>query len=158
MKPAKASSKRTRAEDAKTQVLRRQGALHSHPEGVQDEAFCQGEFFDARDLVQVRYEMLRRHQVDGKSVTDVAESFGVSRQSFYSTEAAFSQMGIVGLLPRPRGPKRAHKCTDEILDFIDQQSHDLSAKSRAALVQTRFGIPINPRSLQRALMRRKKKR
>jgi len=157
MRRAKDSSKPRSAGDAKTEVLRRQGTLHPRPEVVQDEAFRQGEFFDARDLVQVRYEMLRRHQVDGKTVTDVAESFGVSRQAFYTSEAAFQEMGILGILPRQRGPKRAHKCTDEILEFVEQQAADLPAKDMAAMIQKHFGVSINPRSIQRALMRRKKK-
>lgn len=143
--------------DGKTEVLRRQGGLHPHPEAVQDEAFHRGEFFDARDLVQVRYEMLRRHQVDGKPVTDVADSFGVSRQAFYTTEAAFQEMGILGILPRQRGPKRAHKCTDEILEFVEQQAADLPAKDMAAMIRKHFGVSINPRSIQRAVVRRKKK-
>jgi len=65
-------SKLGRAIDSKAEALRQQGALHSHPDTVRDEAFRQGEFFDPRDLVQVRYEMLRHHQVDGQAVTEVA--------------------------------------------------------------------------------------
>jgi len=145
--------------DVKTQVLRQQGALHPHPEAVQDEVFRRGEFFDRRDLVQVRYEMLRRHQVDGQAVTEVSASFGVSRQAFYTTSAAFKNMGVSGLLPRRRGPKRAHKCTDEILDYVAQwRSDSPAAEDVTKAIQKRFGVSINPRSIERALMRRKKKR
>ena len=55
--------------------LRQTWALHPNPEDVQRGLFRQDEFFDPRDLVQVRYEMLRRHQVDGDAVTDVADRF-----------------------------------------------------------------------------------
>jgi transposase len=145
--------------DAKTQALRQQGALHPNPEAVQDEEFRRGEFFDPRDVVQVRYEMLRRHQVDGQAVTEISAAFGVSRQAFYTTEAAFEDMGISGLLPRRRGPKRAHKCTDEILDFVEECRADSSAEGDVTkAVQERFGVSINPRSIERALTRRKKKR
>ena len=94
---------------------------------MRDEAFRQEEFFDPRDLVQVRYEMLRRHQ-DRRRRGDGGGStaFGVSRQAYYVTEAAFEEKGIAGLLPRRRGPRRAHKCTDEILDFAEQWRADLS--------------------------------
>jgi transposase len=153
------AGKPSRAVDAKTEALRRQGALHPHPDTVHDEAFRQGEFFDPRDLVQVRYEMLRHHQVDGQAVTEVAVAFGVSRQAFYTAEAAFAEMGISGLLPRRRGPKRAHKCTDEILDFVEQWRADSPAeKDVTEAIQKRFGVSINPRSIERALTRRKKKR
>ena len=64
--------------DAKTQALREAGALHPHPEAVRDDAFVSHPFFDPRDRVQVKYEMLRRHQVDGRPVTEVAARFGVS--------------------------------------------------------------------------------
>lgn len=147
------------AVDPKAELLRQQGALHPNPNTVHDEAFRQGEFFDARDLVQVRYEMLRRHQVDGQAVTEVAGAFGVSRQAFYTTEAAFEQMGIPGLLPRRRGPKRAHKCTDEILDFVEQwRVASPTENDVTEAIQKRFGVSINPRSIERALSRRKKKR
>ena len=145
--------------DGKAEVLLRQGALHPNPNLVQDEAFRQGEFFDARDLVQVRYEMLRRHQVDGKTVTEVAGAFGVSRQAFYTTEAAFGEMGISGLLPRRRGPQHAHKCSDEVLDFVEQwRAASPTEKDVTGVIQKRFGVSINPRSIERALARRKKKR
>jgi transposase len=137
------------------------GALHPHPEAVQDEAFARQEFFDRRDRVQVKYEMLRRHRVDGRPVTEVAAGFGVSRQAFYTAQAAFTADGIPGLLPRPRGPQRAHKCTDAILDFVARwraaQEPDAGATLGEA-VQRRFGVRIHPRSLIRAVVRREKKR
>jgi len=69
--------------DAKLQTLQQQGTLNPRPKDVSDELFVQDGFFDPRDLVQVKYEMLRRVQADGKSVTDAAASFGFSRPSFY---------------------------------------------------------------------------
>ena len=108
---------------------------------------------------QVKYEMLRRHRVEGRPVTEVATAFGVSRQAFYAAETAFTGAGLPGLLPRPRGPKRAHKCTDEILAFVEQQRTETPARSAAALsdaVREPFGVTVHPRSLARALVRRKK--
>ena len=151
----------TQPDDPKAGALRGQGALHPHPEAVKDEAFGSHEFFDPRDLVQVRYEMLRRHRVDGRSVTEVADTFGVSRQVFYKTESAFKSQGASGLLPRRRGPKRAHKCTDAILDFVEQWRSRESAEVGETVVQavqSRFGVTIHPRSIDRAVVRRKKKR
>jgi transposase len=148
-------------EDAKAAALRAAGALHLRPEAVQDDAFVRHEFFDRRDRVQVKYEMVRRHRVDGRPVTDVAAAFGLSRQAFYTADAAFSARGIPGLLPGPRGPQRAHKCTDEILDFVEgwRAEHETSTDARLAeAVQQRFGVRIHPRSLTRALARREKKR
>ena len=148
-------------DDPKVAALRAAGALHPRPEAVQDEAFAHQEFFDRRDRVQVKYEMVRRHRVDGRPVTEVATAFGVSRQAFYAAETAFTAAGLPGLLPRPRGPKRAHKCTDEILDFVEQQRAGAPSRSAAAMadaVRERFGVAIHPRSLARAVVRRKKNR
>lgn len=147
-------------EDPKTAALRAARALHPHPDAVQDETFLRHEFFDRRDRVQVKYEMLRRHRVDGRPVTDVATAFGASRQTFYTTLAAFTTGGIPGLLPRPRGPQRAHKCTEEILDFVERWRAEHEAAAPASVVQAvrrRFGVTIHPRSLLRALARREKK-
>jgi len=153
-----AGSRSNRAVDAKSEALRQTGALHPNPEDVHDDAFRRDEFFDPRDLVQVRYEMLRRHQIDGDAVTDVSSAFGVSRQAYYMTEAAFEANGITGLMPRRRGPQRAHKCTEEILDFVEQWRADLSPENNVSeAVRSRFGVAIHPRSLARALTRRKKK-
>jgi transposase len=147
--------------DGKAAALRAAGALHPHPEAVQDALFAGSAFFDRRDRVQVKYEMLRRQQADGRPVTEVATAFGVSRQAFYLAQAAFTAGGIPALLPRPRGPQRAHKCTDAILDFVARWQAGPAAAAGGTLaeaVQRRFGVTIHPRSLGRALARREKKR
>ncbi len=155
------SPRRQPPEDAKAAALRAAGALHPRPERVQDEAFTRHEFFDQRDHVQVKYEMLRRHRVDGRPVTAVAAAFGTSRQTFYLTHAAFTTGGIPGLLPRPRGPQRAHKCTDDILAFVKRWRTEHATApwpGVAAAVRGRFNVTIHPRSLARALARWEKKR
>jgi transposase len=147
-------------EDPKIAALRTAGALNRRPQSVRDEAFGgEQEFFDPRDRVQVRYEMLRRHRVEGRPVSTVAAAFGVSRQAFYMTDRAFEKQGIPGLLPRPLGPRRNHKCTDEVLDFVERHRDEGASdpQSIAEAVRLRFGLTIHPRSLDRALARRKKK-
>ena len=101
--------------DPKTQALREAGALHPHPEAVRDEAFLNHPFFDPRDRVQVKYEMVRRHRIEGRSVTEVAARFGVSRQAFYEAAAAFEAHGIPGIVmrrTRPRSRRRCRSMTD----------------------------------------------
>jgi transposase len=150
---------RPASEDPKEATLRAAGALHPHPEHITDELFGRAAFFDRRDRVQVKYEMLRAHDVDGRRISEVARAFGTSRQAFYAAAATFQAQGIPGLLPRPRGPKRAHKCTDEILDFAAQWQADETPQARTMVdaIRDRFGVAIHPRSLQRALARRAKK-
>ena len=147
--------------DAKTQALREAGALHPHPEAVRDDAFVSHPFFDPRDRVQVKYEMVRRHQVDGRPVTEVAARFGVSRQTFYQTAAAFEAHGVPGLVPKRPGPKHAHKCTEAVVDYVERwrAGEDVQPdEPLTAAVARRFGVSVHARSLDRAVARRKKNR
>ena len=84
-----------------------------------DEAFRSSEFFDARDLVQVKYEMVRRVEADGLSVSAAAGAFGFSRQSYYTGGAGAGDEGLAGLVPAKPGPRGAHKLTDEVLDHLE---------------------------------------
>lgn len=147
--------------DPKEAALRAAGALHPHPEAVRDDAFLRDPFFDPRDRVQVKYEMLRRRRVDGRPVTEIAASFSVSRQAFYEAAGAFAAAGLPGLVRKRPGPQHAHKCTDEIVDFAAQWQAgepERSAERLATAVAQQFHVTIHPRSLTRALERRKKKR
>ena len=91
--------------DQKLLELKRTGTLNPQATAIADALFRENPFFDANDLLQVRYEMLRRHRVDGASIVDVSSTFGVSRPTFYQAQAAFQRAGLAGLVPRPRGPK-----------------------------------------------------
>lgn len=148
-------------ESSKQTALRAGGTLHPHPNTVQDEAFLDDDFFDPNDLVQVKYEMLRRHREEQKSVTEVAKIFGTSRQAFYAAKALFDSQGVPGLIPKRRGPRGAHKCTEEVLDFAQQWKHAHPTEGSLPLaeaVDQHFGISIHPRTIERTLVRRKKKR
>jgi hypothetical protein len=46
--------------DLKERALEEAGVLNPDPESVTDGRFRSQEFFDPRDLVQVKYEMVRR--------------------------------------------------------------------------------------------------
>ena len=148
------------AKDPKREALRQQGVLHPRPGDVTDQRFAENSFFDPRDLVQVKYEMLRRVQTDGHSVTQAAAAFGFSRPSFYQAQAAFAQEGLAGLVPRKRGPKQAHKLTEEVLGFIietRQQDPRVRIGDVVRLIHQRFGITVHPRSIARSLSRHQKK-
>ena len=146
--------------DAKFEALQQHRTLNPRPKEVRDELFLQDEFFDPRDLVQVKYEMLRRVQAEGQSVTDASANFGFSRPSFYQALSAFEQDGLAGLVPHNRGPKQAHKLTDEVLTFIGEQRQkepSVRLPDLVKLVQDRFGIRVHPRSIERSLLRHQKK-
>ena len=52
-----------RRDETKTQALAASRTLNPRPEKVTDPAFCPGGFFDPADLVQVKYEMVRRAEL-----------------------------------------------------------------------------------------------
>jgi len=150
-----------KSEDAKRQALRQQASLNPHPEHVRDELFQGNDFFVADDLVQVKYEMLRRVHKDEHPVSKAATAFGFSRPSFYQAQSAFQQQGLGGLVPHKRGPKHAHKLTPEVVEFMQQQRQQdstLQAPALAAVIKERFGINVHPRSIERSLVRIQKKR
>jgi len=147
--------------DPKSDALEKQGCLHPHPEKVTDEAFGASEFFDARDMVQVKYEMLRRVRVDGQPVSHAAAGFGVSRPTYYEAQAAYEEGGLPALLPKKPGPRRAHKLSAEVIvelrDALAEQP-ELNSQELVGLVEKRFGISVHRRSIERALTRLEKKR
>jgi transposase len=146
--------------DAKLEALREHDSLNPSPQAVRDPLFHENEFFDARDLVQVKYEMLRRNSVDGKTVRQAATDFGCSRPTFYQARNAFNQAGLPGLAPRKRGPRKAHKLSDEILDFLLQAKTEdptLNAPALAEMIEQKFGVTIHPRTIERGIERHGKK-
>ena len=146
--------------DPKELALRQQGSLNPRPEQVTDELFLTNDFFDARDLVQVKYEMLRRVESEGQPISRAAAAFGFSRPSFYRAQVTFQQGGLPALMPHKRGPKQAHKLTADVLAFVRQmRQEDSSLRSAdlAASVKERYGISVHPRSIERALVRSQKK-
>lgn len=144
--------------DKKLAILRQTHTLHPHPERVSDPLFTSGSpFFDPRDLVQVKYELLRRVRVDGSSVASACESFALSRPTFYAAQAAWEEKGVAGLLPEPTGPRRAHKLTEEILKEIRPRASTLSSTQLAQWLQEQYQLRVHPRSIERALAREPKK-
>jgi transposase len=146
--------------DTKAERLKQQGALNRHPEGVRAPLFHSHGFFDARDLVQLKYEMLRQVRVEGAKKAAAAASFGLSRPTFYQAEAAFAQQGLAGLLPQPRGPKTPHKLTAEVMAFIAARmsgERPPGASALAQAIESELGVSVHPRSVERALARKKKR-
>jgi transposase len=146
--------------DAKSRFLREHGTLNPRPQLVADGLFQDSEFFDPRDLLLVKYEMLRRVRLEELTVTEAAAVFGFSRPSFYEAQVRFEEGGLAGLIPKRPGPRHAHKLSDEVLDYLQQQQaldELLRAPQLCQLVLETFGLSVHPRSIERALERRIKR-
>jgi len=146
--------------DDKAQALHRNGTLNARADRVRDELFLEREFFDARDVVQVKYEMLRRVEHEAWSVTRSADAFGFSRPTYYEAREAFEAEGLQGLVPERRGPRGPRKLTREIGDYVDDlftKDPSLGASDLAAAVAETFGLSVHPRTVTRYLGRQKKR-
>ena len=142
--------------DPKEESLRASRALNPRPDAVVDAAFAGSEFLDARDMVQVKYEMVRRVRVEGEAVAGTAAAFGFSRPSWYAAAAALDEHGLPGLLPARPGPRRAHKLTDEVVAELRAAlaaDPSLRTADLVALAAERFDVRVHPRSIERALTR-----
>src|SRR5918912_1453175 len=106
------------SEASRLRALAEAGLMHPHAEAVVAPLFAAGGFFLAADKVQVKYEMLRAHLVEGMSVTDAAALHGYSRAGFYLVAAAFDRNGMTGLLDDKRGRRGPVKLTTAIGDFL----------------------------------------
>jgi len=147
----------TRRDDGKTRALAASRTLNPRPEKVTDPAFAPGSFFDPADLVQVKYEMVRRSEIDGVPAAAAAAAFGFSRQSLYTAKSALAGQGLAGLIPARPGPKSGHKLTEEVVDLLEELAADATLRPAglAAALRQRTGISVHPRSAERALSRRR---
>jgi transposase len=152
---------KNKPDSKKIESLRQNGSLNPHPEHVIDPLFHDRDFFDPHDLVQMKYEMLRRVEVDKLSVSQAAAAFGLSRPTYYQARWDYERGGLQGLIPKKPGPRAAHKFTPEIVEFIRsrrEEDDSLRVGDLVALVRKRFGIVVHPNSVDRALRRQEKKR
>ena len=147
-------------DDGKSELLKEEGALHPDPDKVSAKLFVENDFFDPRDLVQVKYEMLRCIRHDKCSISEAAKMYGLSRPSFYKARDRFEKEGVSGLLPRKRGPKNAHKLTGDVLRFVTEkleaQSEEMCWKDLSQMVEERFSKKVHPRSIERSIRQRKR--
>lgn len=138
--------------------LQAAGTLNPHPEKVSDALFLERAFFDGDDLLQVKYEMLRCVAQDGRSVATAAAAFGFSRRHFYVIQKKFAAAGFPGLMPAKRGPHDAHKLDDRVMHLVMTAIDDDPTLKPAALVhliQQAFQITVHPRTIEKALARKK---
>ncbi len=143
---------------SKGSALAEDGTLNPAPEKIGDQKFREDGFFDPRDIVQVKYEMLRRVSVDKMSVTEVSDEYGVSRPTFYQAKADFEDAGLAGLVPRKRGPHGPHKIQSEVLAFLRAQvvpGEPIRARELTNRLRTEFGLDVHPRTIERALGEKK---
>ena len=149
-----------RDQTEKRDRLKKAGTLNRKPEDVSDPMFAGGDFFDARDLLQVRYEMVRLVRQGRATLAQAAARFGVSRSTCFRMVKSFDMGGLQGLIPARRGPRGPHKITPEMLRFVDDyrsRQGRVGARRLVPLIEAEFGVTVHPRGLEKALDRAQKK-
>ncbi len=138
------------SEASRLRALGEAGLLHPNAAAVQAPLFAAGGgFFLAADKVQVKYEMLRAHLVDGRAATDAAAAHGYSRAAFYLVSASFERLGMAGLLDERRGRRGPVKLAPEIVEFIRAEASGSGAQIVEQVVD-RFGVRLHRRTVERA--------
>ena len=143
------------AESARYRALEQAGLLHPAAEAVVAEPFrsCP-EFFASCDKVQVKYEMLRAHVLDGQSATAAAKAHGYSRAAFYLVQAAFERSGMVGLLDERPGRRGPLKLSPEVLGFLEARRRERPGASGSELaveLEAALGVRLHRRTVEKAL-------
>jgi len=136
----------------KDQALSRAGLLYPKAERVRSPLFKRLPFFDPRDKLQVKYEMLRGHEVDGLSVTEAADQFAYTRQGFYQVQRAFEAEGMAGLIEKKRGRRGPVKCTPEVLKFVlgkKQADPELTGRDLTVLLREQQGVAVHRRTIEK---------
>ncbi len=146
--------------ETKRKALQTTGTFNPRAAQVRHPLFQQSSFFDPEDLLQLKYETLRALELEHWPIARAARDFGLSRPTIYEAQMQFQQRGLEGLLPHKRGPKAAHKLTEEVLQFFQEQvaaQPELKAEELARRVRQRYGVKLHPRTIQKALKARAKR-
>jgi len=141
--------------EAKQNEMRQNGSFNHRADTVTAQIFKNSYFFDAHDLIQVKYEMLRAVEKEHREISSTAKTYGFSRVSFYQIKKEFDENGIVGLIPKKRGPKGSRKMSESDIEFA-RSLVDTHTKSQILLcLKEERGVEISKRTLERQLSGKK---
>ena len=139
----------------KREEMRRNGSFNHRADTVTAEIFRNSFFFDAHDLVQVKYEMLRAVERERREVSSASAAFGFSRVSFYQIKREFDESGVAGLIPKKRGPKGSRKLSGSDVEFA---SGLVGTHTKSQIIQRlkeERGVEVSKRTLERQLSAKK---
>lgn len=140
---------------AKHDELRSNGSFNHRAGTISAQLFSSSPFFDAHDLIQVKYEMLRAVEKENRNVSSTAEEFGFSRVSFYQIKKEFDENGIAGLMPKKRGPKGSRKIDASDIDFARSLVGTHTKAQIVERLKEERGVYISKRTLERQLAGKK---
>ncbi|GHU80211.1 hypothetical protein FACS1894191_4920 [Clostridia bacterium] len=138
----------TAAYYSKQDELRENRSFNHRADSVTADIFSESGFFDVHDLVQVKYEMLRAVEKDQRDVSSTSADFGFSRVSYYQIRKEFDENGIVGLLPKKRGPKGSRKMNQGDVEFARSLVDTHTKTQIMARLKEERGVVVSKRTLE----------
>ena len=146
------------AEDPKVTALRESRCLNPHPEQVTDPAFLADGFFDARDAVQVKYEMVRavtpRRRAGHRRGGRVRVLTAVVLPGRCCPGRRRTAGPGAGQARAPRRPQ-AHRAGPGLGRGAAGGRSAAEDRRPGRPIAAEFGVRVHPRSVERALARRR---
>jgi transposase len=143
---------------SKVDILKANGTYNRRHEYVKEPKFSEDGFYDPRDIVQVKYEMLRDVQYSDRPIGAVSGAFGFSRTAYYNIRESFENEGMSALIPEKPGPKQPHKLTGALEGYIEEyiaMRPNASAAEIAAAIKSEKGVQISKRTIERHAAKKK---
>jgi len=142
----------------KVEILKVNGTYNKRYDSVRKPEFLEGGFYDPRDVVQVKYEMLRDAEDSGQAIGAVASKFGFSRTAYYNIKESFEKNGMSALIPEKTGPKKPHRLTETLQEFVDEYviGHpNASSAEIVAVIQSEKSEVVSKRTIERYKSKKK---
>lgn len=136
----------------RAEAMMANGTYNAGHEAVRADQFSHGVFFDARDAVQVKYEMVRSVARRELTVTAASALYGLSRQTCHKCLRAVEREGIAGLMPKKRGPKDGYKFGADAKRYVDGyllDHPDAGNGEVAAALKADTGVDVHSRTIAR---------
>jgi len=142
---------------AKQDILLENGTFNRNYAKVTEQRFVGDDFYDPRDLAQVKYEMLRCVRESNESVEEITVRFGFSRAGFYKIKNSFEKEGLCAFVSNKTGPRNAWKLTKEYQRFIDKyvsENPDVTSEDIMLILKSERGLEVSKRTIERYLNRK----
>jgi transposase len=138
---------------AKLQALKATGTFNPRHDRVRHPLFEKSDFFDPRDLPQLKYETLRALKKEDYSIAQASGEFGLSRPAIYRAHTHFHEHGFEGLMRDKPGPKNPSKLTEAVRQHLREllaAEPELGARELARRIFERFKVKLHPRTIEKA--------
>ena len=127
---------------------------------VTEPRFLDSDLFDPKDLLQVRYEMVRSIKEGVITLDEVPSKYGVSAMTAKRCVSSLEKGGIIALVPERKGPKGPSSLDDESLRFIDSyiaEHPKASGRKVHDALEAEKHVGVSKRTVERYLSSKKAK-